>query len=241
MAHESPVPAPFPSHPARSPRELPFEVAREEQLLVQALRDRDEAAFELVLDRYYSAMLRTAMVYVESHARAEEVVQETWLAVLGGIHRFEGRSSLKTWIFRILVNRAKSSAARDARVVSISSLGDGDGGGTPYPPDPLENGAAEPAFGGGTGVWQNPEDWLLSRELGERIDEAIASLPPSQREVIVLRDVEGWTAADVCNALGISESNQRVLLHRARVKVRDRLAPYLFEPEDQANERSADV
>lgn len=209
---------------------------------MQALRDRDEAAFELVLDRYYSAMLRTAMVYVGSRARAEEVVQETWLAVLGGIHRFEGRSSLKTWIFRILINRAKTCATREARIISLSALGEGradqDGGGTPYPPDPLDQ-ELEPAFEGASGAWRSPEDSLLARELGERIDAAIASLPPNQREVIVLRDVEGWTPAEVCNTLGISESNQRVLLHRARVKVRDRLAPYLVESEDEANERTA--
>jgi DNA-directed RNA polymerase specialized sigma24 family protein len=144
MAPQSPVSAPVPEE-ARAPRaqvgDLSFQAAREEQLLVQALRERDEAAFELVLDRWYSAMLRTATIYVGSRARAEEVVQETWLAVLGGIHRFDSRSSLKTWIFRILINRARTSATREARVIPMSSLGPGQddagGGGTPYPADPL--------------------------------------------------------------------------------------------------------
>jgi RNA polymerase sigma-70 factor (ECF subfamily) len=236
MAQQSPISALVPEGARAAQahaRARPFQAAREEQLLVQALRERDEAAFELVLDRHYSAMLRTAMIYVGSRARAEEVVQETWLAVLGGIGRFDGRSSLKTWIFRILVNRAKTSATRDARVIPLSSLGQGnedvDGGGTPYPADPLHGCRpdVEPLFCGSAAMARNPEDWLLSEELGEHIEAAIETLPPQQREVIVLRDVEGWAPDEVCNMLGISESNQRVLLHRARVKVRDALAPYL--------------
>lgn len=238
MAQQSPVPAPR-AHDEREPRpgagELPFQAARDEQLLVQALRDRDEAAFELVLDRWYSAMLRTATIYVGSRARAEEVVQETWLAVLGGIHRFDSRSSLKTWVFRILVNRAKTYATREARVIPLSSLARGEdveAGGTPYPADPLGGcrADAEPLFSGSAEMARDPEDRILSRELRERVGAAIETLPPRQREVIVLRDVEGWAPDEVCNVLGISETNQRVLLHRARVKVRDALAPYLANP-----------
>jgi RNA polymerase sigma-70 factor (ECF subfamily) len=237
MAQQSPIPAPVPegtSAPRTAGGARAFHGDREEQLLVLALRERDEAAFELVLDRHYPAMLRTAMTWVGSRARAEEVVQDTWLAVLGAIPRFDGRSSLKTWIFRILVNRARSLATRDARVIPLSSLGrgaeDGDGGGTPYPADPLHGCApdVEPLFSGSSGMARNPEDWLLSHELGEHIEAAIERLPPQQREVMVLRDVEGWTPLEVCNMLEISESNQRVLLHRARVKVRDALAPYLL-------------
>lgn len=221
MAQQSPVQAPLPGE------------ASEEELLVRALRERDEAAFERLLDRFYPAMLRVAAIHVGSRARAEEVVQETWLAVLGGIGRFEGRSSLKTWIFRILVNRAKTLAKREARVVPLSALAGGreeaDGGGTPYPVDPLHGCPphAEPLFCGSAAMARNPEDWLLSEELRERVEAAIETLPPRQREVIVLRDVEGWAPGEVCNVLGISESNQRVLLHRARVRVRDALAPYL--------------
>lgn len=237
MARHSPVSAPVPGEGQARPApagSLSFQEAREEQLLVQALRERDDAAFELVLGRWYSAMLRTAMIYVGSHARAEEVVQETWLAVLAGIHGFKGRSSLKTWIFRILINRARTCATREARVVPLSSLADsqeGAGwGGTPYPADPLERMAADaaPVFGGASSG-ASAEEQLLSAELAERIEQAVARLPRKQREVIVLRDVEGWSAAEVCNMLEISESNQRVLLHRARVKVRDLLAPYLAQ------------
>jgi len=236
MTHHGAASAPIPGDGQGRPvtaGSLSFQEAREEQLLVQALRERDEEAFELVLDRYYSAMLRTAMIYVGSRARAEEVVQETWLAVLAGIHGFKGRSSLKTWIFRILINRARTCATREARVVPLSSLPDsqeGAGwGGTPYPADPLERApaGAEPGFGAGPAA--TAEELLLSRELRERIEHAVAALPEKQREVIVMRDIEGWSAGEVCNMLEISESNQRVLLHRARVKVRDLLAPYLAQ------------
>jgi RNA polymerase sigma-70 factor, ECF subfamily len=238
MAHHGPVAAPVPGEGQARPAAAgspSFQEAREEQLLVQALRERDDQAFELVLDRWYSAMLRTAMTYVGSRARAEEVVQETWLAVLAGIHGFKGRSSLRTWIFRILINRARTCATREARVVPLSSLADsqeGAGwGGTPYPADPLERipAGAEPVFGAGASAGASAEEQLLARELAERIEQAVAALPGRQREVIVLRDVEGWSAAEVCNVLEISESNQRVLLHRARVKVRDLLAPYLAQ------------
>jgi RNA polymerase sigma-70 factor (ECF subfamily) len=236
MARHSPVSAPVRGEGQERPASagsLSFQEAREEQLLVQALRERDDAAFELVLDRWYSAMLRTAMVYVGSRARAEEVVQETWLAVLAGIHGFKGRSSLRTWIFRILINRARTCATREARVVPISSLAgsqEGAGwGGTPYPADPLERApeGAHPGFGLGAAAGASAEEQLLARELAEQIERAVAALPQKQREVIVLRDIEGWSAGEVCNVLEISESNQRVLLHRARARVRDLLAPYL--------------
>lgn len=236
MAHHSPMTAPVPGDGPERPAaagSLSFQEAREEQLLVQALRERDDEAFELVLDRYYSAMLRTAMIHVGSRARAEEVVQETWLAVLAGIHGFKGRSSLKTWIFRILINRARTCATREARVVPLSSLAgsqEGAGwGGTPYPADPLERMPAgvEPVFGAGPSAAATAEEQFLAGELAEHIEQAVAALPEKQRAVLVLRDVEGWSAGEVCNMLEISESNQRVLLHRARVKVRDRLAPYL--------------
>lgn len=237
MAHH-PMSAPVPGEGRERPvtaGSLSFQEAREEQLLVQALRDRDEEAFELVLDRHYSAMLRTAMIYVGSRACAEEVVQETWLAVLAGIHGFKGRSSLRTWIFRILINRARTCATREARVVPLSSLADsqeGAGwGGTPYPADPLEQASAnaEPVFGAASSAAATAEELLLAGELRERIEQAVTALPDKQREVIVLRDIDGWSASEVCNMLEISESNQRVLLHRARVKVRDLLAPYLAQ------------
>ncbi len=177
--------------------------SEEERTLVRALRGRDESAFEEVLDRYYTPMLRLAGTYVRGDAEAEEVVQDTWLAVLNGIERFDGRSSLKTWIFRILVNRARTRAKRESRVVSLP---------------------ADRDWGLEAGTSPGPDERLIASELGARIEAAIETLPPRQREVITLRDVEGWTAAEVSDLLDLTEANQRVLLHRARVKVRDSLA-----------------
>src|SRR5690606_33746826 len=148
-------------------------------------------AFEEVLDRYYAPMLRVAGAYVRSHAEAEEVVQDTWLAVLRGIDGFHGRSSLKTWIFRILVNRARSRARRESRVVAL-------------PADQDWDAVAESSPG--------PDERVIASELGARIEAAIDTLPPRQREVITLRDVEGWTPAEVSALLEITEANQRVLL-----------------------------
>jgi RNA polymerase sigma-70 factor (ECF subfamily) len=180
-------------------------------------------------------MLNLALRYVPSHAVGEEVVQETWLAVLQGIGRFEGRSSLKTWMFRILVNIAKTRGQREERSVPLSSLAE------------LDLDRDEPAVEserflppdhelqphGWLHAPQNwaslPEERLLSRETGMHIQQAIAALPPMQREVIRLRDLEGWSGDEVCNTLELSETNQRVLLHRARSKVRASLEQYLAE------------
>ena len=172
--------------------------------LVHALRARDEKAFEQLIDRYYTPMLRIATGFVRSHEEAEEVIQDTWIAVLSGIGRFEGRSSFKTWLFRILLNRARTRGAREARMVPFSHHSDID----------------VPA------VAPDAESAVLSAELRERIEAAIADLPYNQREVITLRDVEGWDAAEVCETLELTAANQRVLLHRARMKVRDALASY---------------
>jgi RNA polymerase sigma-70 factor (ECF subfamily) len=209
---------------------LPAPVDADDQLIAR-LRSGDEAAFVSVVDRYGSLMLHIAMGHVRTRSVAEEVVQETWLAVLAGLDRFEARSSLKTWILRILVNRAKTRGAREARCVPFSSL--------------AGNGAPEPAVDASRflaadhdrwpGHWAVaprswaaiPDDRLLARETLGVIARAIDGLPDRQREVIVLRDVEGCDASDVCAALGVSEGNQRVLLHRARSKVRAELERYL--------------
>jgi len=204
-----------------------------DQRLVDSLRAGDEAAFETLIDRYHSSLLRLAMFYVPSRAVAEDVVQETWLGVLQGLARFEGRSSLKTWIFRILTNRARTRGQREGRSVAFSDLATAEAGTGEtsvdadqfWPPD-------HPTW---ANIWVSyprnwnelPEDRLLSRETLARVEAAIAALPPSQREVIRLRDVEGWTAEEVCNVLEITESNQRVLLHRARAKVRRDVEQYL--------------
>ncbi len=188
---------------------------------MEALRAGDERAFEQLIRMYQGSLLRVAQMYVSSRAVAEEVVQETWLAVLNGIDRFEGRSSLKTWIFRILANRAKTRAQREGRSIPFSSLGDD----------------SEPAVEPGRfdrGHWAAlPADWPEERLIGDEtlhvIEGAIEALPPTQRAVITLRDVQGWSAEEVRNALELSETNQRVLLHRARTKVRSALEEYLAE------------
>jgi RNA polymerase sigma-70 factor (ECF subfamily) len=193
--------------------------------LVERLRAGDEAAFMELIRELNPSLLRVARMFVPTSALAEDVVQETWLAVLNGIDRFEGRSSLKTWIFRILTNTAKTRGERERRSVPFATLD-------------LEEGGFEPAVERsrftGTGHWAVlprawPEDRLLANETRSMIERAIERLPPSQRTVITLRDVEGWTADEVRNALELSETNQRVLLHRARAKVRSALEQYLSE------------
>lgn len=207
--------------------------ASDETGLLDALRGGDEAAFVALVERHTPMLLRLARMYVADPAAAEEVVQETWLGVLNGLDRFEARSSLKTWIVHILMNRARSRAIRDGRTVPFSTLSDGMHG-PPEPAVPADRfrPADDPLW---PGHWKeaprswgdDPEQRLLGREMQDHIRRAIDGLPPSQREVIVLRDVQGWTADDVCNALNISETNQRVLLHRARSRVRRALEGYL--------------
>ena len=190
--------------------------------LVAALRAGEEAAFRDVVTGYHAAMLRLALFHVSSRAVAEEVVQETWLAVVKGLDRFEGRCSFKTWVFTILANRARSRGSREHRVVPFSSL----------EADERTPGVPGDRFRPATDLWpghwsEPPSPWtdipaarLEGQETRTVIFEAIRSLPPQQKEVIALRDVEGWSADEVCSALAISEGNQRVLLHRARGKVR---------------------
>jgi RNA polymerase sigma-70 factor, ECF subfamily len=205
----------------------------DDQRLVDSLRAGDESAFEMLIARYHTQLLRLAMFYVPSRAVAEDVVQETWLGVLQGLARFEGRSSLKTWIFRILTNRARTRGQREGRSVAFSDLATAEAGTSELSVDADQFWPADhPSW---ANIWVSyprnwnelPEDRLLSRETLERVQAAIAALPPSQREVIRLRDVEGWGSEEVCNVLEISESNQRVLLHRARAKVRREVEQYL--------------
>jgi RNA polymerase sigma-70 factor, ECF subfamily len=210
--------------PARNPGPSP-----EEQRLVAALRTGDEAAFMELIERYHAPLVRLAMSFVSSRAVAEEVAQETWVGVLKGIDRFEGRSSLRTWIYRILTNTAKTRGQREGRSIPFASLG----------------GEAEPAVDPDRflpadderwpGHWASfprrwddlPEARLLGAETQAVISGAIDALPDSQAAVIRLRDVEGFGSAEVCELLSLSESNQRVLLHRARSKVRSALEAYL--------------
>ena len=196
--------------------------------LVEALRRGDEQEFASLVRRYHPSLLRLAMSYVATREQAEDAVAETWLGVLKGIDRFEGRSSLKTWIFRILVNRAKTKGMREQRSVPFSSLGSEGESGEPEPSvdpgrfAPAGNWSAPPQS------WEGlPEDRLLSAEAKAVVDDAIARLPDMQRAVITLRDVQGFTAEEARDVLGLTEVNQRVLLHRARSKVRARLEEYL--------------
>jgi RNA polymerase sigma-70 factor (ECF subfamily) len=199
--------------------------------LVRALRAGDEEAFMEVVRRYNRLMLRVALGYVRSEAVAEEVVQETWCAVLGGIDRFERRATLKTWIMRILANRAKTRGQREARCVPFSSLGGSeDDDGPAVDPDrflPADHPRYPNHWAAAPSEWtQLPDERLLASETQDRIRAAIAGLPARQQAVISLRDVEGWSPDEVCQLLDLSEGNQRVLLHRARSHVRAELERY---------------
>jgi RNA polymerase sigma-70 factor (ECF subfamily) len=190
--------------------------AGEEVVLVDRLRAGDEAAFSELVRSYQPAMLRLARGFVPSQAVAEEVVQDTWLGVVRGIERFEGRSSLATWLFTILVNRAKSAGTREQRhrrsrddldVADLAGTFDSSGGWA-TPPE----------------AWaEEVDDRIVAAELATRVREFLEDLPPAQREVVLLRDVEGLNSSEVCQILGITEGNQRVLLHRGRVRVRNTL------------------
>ena len=199
--------------------------------LVEALRAGDEDAFARLVREYQPSLVRVARIYVSSQAAAEEVAAETWLAVLNGLDRFEGRSSLRTWIFRILTNIAKTRGQRDGRTLPFSALED---------PGRVPEAALDadrfldPEHPRWPGHWAVrpepwPEDAVIAAETQARLAEAIEALPPAQRAVISLRDVEGWSSEEVRNALELSETNQRVLLHRARAKVRRALESYLGE------------
>ena len=200
-----------------------------ERELVAALRRGEEAAFTRLVDEYGPTLLRVARMYVPTPAVAEEVVQETWIGVLKGIDRFEGRSSLKTWIFRILANIAKTRGERERRSIPFSSAAGAAAEEPAVDPDRFLPAGDERARAWALGPipWPGPEESLLSGETRRVILEAIEKLPPAQREVITLRDVEGWSSEEARNALEISETNQRVLLHRARSKVRGAIERYL--------------
>lgn len=198
----------------------------DDEALLSRLRAGDEVAFGMLVDRYYAGLLRVARTYVSTRESAEDVVQETFLGVVKGLDRFEGRSSVKTWMFRILVNRAQTRGERDGRTRPFSDLSD-DGAPT-VDPDRFEKG------GRWAGSWSSPpshdampEARVLADELGDRLREVIDSLPAVQRTVLELRDVQGLSAAEVCELLDITEANQRVLLHRARARARALLEDYV--------------
>jgi RNA polymerase sigma-70 factor, ECF subfamily len=193
----------------------------DERALLRRLRAGDEEAFDALVARHDAALRRVARTFVRTPSAADDVVQETWLGVVHGLDGFEGRSSLRTWIFSILANRARTRAARDARSVPFSAIEDED------------RPAVEPTAFSADGRWTSapprldfdPETQLLSAELRERLLGVVEELPPAQRSVITLRDLLGIPAEDVCVLLELSEGNQRVLLHRARSRVRTALRP----------------
>ncbi|HEX2117746.1 MAG TPA: RNA polymerase sigma factor [Acidimicrobiales bacterium] len=183
--------------------------------LVTRLRAGDEDAFRFLVERYHSSLLRLAQTMVPSRAVAEEVVQDTWLGLLRGIKGFEGRSSLRTWLFHVLVNRARSTGAHERRPTTGTTAGS----------------TVDPSRFGPQGNWADPpvpwpeevDDRLVARQLADRIRPRIGELPELQRQVVTLRDLEGLSAPEVCSLLDISEGNQRVLLHRARARLRSML------------------
>jgi len=200
--------------------------------LVVRLRGGDGAAFAAVLDAWSPGLLRVARTYVASDEAAEDAVQETWLAVIRGLHRFEGRSSLRTWAYRILINIAKTQGVRDRRTVVWSTL-DADEHGPTVAPDRFR-GSDDPYPGHWRqtpAAWPSPESEVVSREVRDTIEAALADLPHRQRVVITLRDVDGYSSEEVCSILDISAANQRVLLHRARAAVRGRLERYFSTEE----------
>jgi RNA polymerase sigma-70 factor (ECF subfamily) len=209
----SPPPAAAPPAPTHRQRAL------------DRLRAGESAAFTELVGRHGGALLRLATTFLKDRSVAEEVVQDTWLAALDGLDAFEGRSSLRTWLFSILANRARTRAVREGRSVPWSSLeGETDGP------------AVDPSRFHADGHWieaqrrwseEDPERLVAGAQTRATIERAIAALPPAQRAVVVLRDVEGLETEEICNLLGLSVTNQRVLLHRARARLREGLAEYL--------------
>lgn len=201
----------------------------DDQRVIDGLRAGDERVFAELVDRYHASLIRVAMRYVPSRAVAEEVVQETWIGVIEGIDRFEGRSTVKTWLYRILIYRARARGERERRTTPFSAL-EGD---ESAPSVPTER------FRGSDALWAGhwatpPKRWegdaetrLLAGEAAGVINSAIADLPSAQREVVTLRDLAQFTSAEVCELLGVTEANQRVLLHRGRSRVRMALEQYL--------------
>jgi RNA polymerase sigma-70 factor (ECF subfamily) len=197
-----------------------------DRALVERLLNGDEAAFAELVQAQYGAMIRIARILLKSQAVAEEVVQETWTAAIEGLPRFELRSSLKTWLFRILVNRARTRATREARTVPMSLWTEQDEEDSP---------AVAPDRFNRAGFWRapptawdaHPEGLLEQKQTRARLVEEIDALPAGQKAVLTLRDMEEWTSEEVCNVLGLTETNQRVLLHRARSRLRTAMERHL--------------
>jgi RNA polymerase sigma-70 factor (ECF subfamily) len=209
--------------------------ATRDERLVAGLRAGDESVFSELIGTYGESMQRIATGVVSSSAVAEEVVQETWLAVFTGVHRFEGRSSLRTWIFRILMNTANTQRTRDARTVPFSDLGRELSGDEPaVDPErflPVDHQKWPGHWASPPQPWQSdPESRVLASETLQVIRRVLDTLPAGQRTVVTLRDVQGWTPEEVSQALGVSRGNQRVLLHRGRSRLRAALEAWMQAP-----------
>jgi RNA polymerase sigma-70 factor (ECF subfamily) len=192
----------------------------DDAVLAKALSARDADAFEFLLDRYHAPLVRVACRYVPSRAVAEEVVQDTWIAVIQGIDRFEGRSSVKTWLFGILLNIARQRSAKEQRAIPFSATASGDNTEPAVDPSRFRRFRKAGTWKLPPDPWPDPEQQAVAREELDVVRAAIEGLQGAQREVITLRDMLGWSSGEVCDVLGLSEGNQRVLLHRARSKVR---------------------
>lgn len=206
----------------REERAMP---TRTDEDLLEALNRGEQEAFSALVRRYHAQLVRVARAFVRSEALAEEVAQEVWLHVVKGLERFEGRSSFKTWLFAILRNRAKTRGTREDRSRPFSALGSADGE-TKFGPDtldPRENWFSPPSFA----EMSAPDEDVLRTELFGEVEKALENLPESQRTVVTMRDLLGWSSAEVQEALEISEANQRVLLHRGRARLRKELAGYM--------------
>jgi RNA polymerase sigma-70 factor (ECF subfamily) len=208
--------------------------------LLTRLRQGDEDAFRTLVTEHGPFLMRLVMMHVPSRSIAEEVVGDTWLAVLNGLDRFEGRSTLRTWIASIAINKARTRGTREGRILPFALLRRRyeEGGGPALEPDRFQGRRGErPGWWASPPVaWEDPESQLEANETRDVLLKAIRDLPPRQREVITLRDVSGWDAGEVCNTLDLSETNQRVLLHRARSKVRAALEEHL-NPESEGQTR----
>jgi len=208
---------------AERPRAPPI-LSPADRALVERLQAGDEATFLQLVKANHQAMIRVALAYVSSEAVAEEAVQEAWVGIFQGLDKFEGRCPLRAWMFRVLANCAKMRGGREARSVPFSALELDDSDDPPSPENFRP--ADDPRW---PGHWAHPpepwaDDRLADAEAAQRVRAEIDRLPPNQRQVIILRDIEDWDSAEVCEALGLSEANQRVLLHRARTRVRKALA-----------------
>ena len=234
----NPVHTSWPFNDLRATTLSKASVIKQDLIISQKLLEGDEETYEVLITKHYSSMVRVALQYVPTRAIADEVVQETWLGFLQSLQRFEGRCSIKTWLFRILTNRAKTRGVQEHRYVPLPGETHGKED-SQKPEGSRETLTHDRSHHHSLTVLpetcdhNDPETRLLAKEGVAHIESAIQALPPRLRQIIFLRDVEGWSPEEVCELLNLSVGNQRVLLHRARVRVRDYLAP-VFQPSDSA-------